>query len=278
MKESSIALSLSTFGFLLTVIWGTPLLRVLRHFKVGKNIRVEGPERHFTKFGTPTMGGVLILLPVALITVLMNGGSLIGLTVSGRSVLLPLGVMLGYALLGAVDDWEGLRGRRKGKGLRARTKFIVQWSFALVVAIGLYRYLKVPELYLPGFKKEIEIGFWYIPIAMFVIVGSSNGMNLTDGLDGLAGLIAATAFATFGVIAIIQKQVFLARFCFTLVGALFGFLWFNVHPAQLFMGDTGSLPLGAVLGVVSLMTGHWILMPVIAVIPFAETISDILQV
>jgi phospho-N-acetylmuramoyl-pentapeptide-transferase len=97
-------------------------------------------------------------------------------------------------------------------------------------------------------------------------------------LDGLAGLIAATAFATFGVIAIIQKQVFLARFCFTLVGALFGFLWFNVHPAQLFMGDTGSLPLGAVLGVVSLMTGHWILMPVIAVIPFAETISDILQV
>ena len=278
MKESSIALSLSTFGFLLTVIWGTPLLRVLRHFKVGKNIRVEGPERHFTKFGTPTMGGVLILLPVALITVLMNGGSLIGLTVSGRSVLLPLGVMLGYALLGAVDDWEGLRGRRKGKGLRARTKFIVQWSFALVVAIGLYRYLKVPELYLPGFKKEIEIGFWYIPIAMFVIVGSSNGMNLTDGLDGLAGLIAATAFATFGVIAIIQKQVFLARFCFTLVGALFGFLWFNVHPAQLFIGDTGSLPLGAVLGVVSLMTGHWILMPVIAVIPFAETISDILQV
>jgi phospho-N-acetylmuramoyl-pentapeptide-transferase len=278
MKESSIALSLSTFGFLLTVIWGTPLLRVLRHFKVGKNIRVEGPERHFTKFGTPTMGGVLILLPVALITVLMNGGSLIGLTVSGRSVLLPLGVMLGYALLGAVDDWEGLRGRRKGKGLRARTKFIVQWSFALVVAIGLYRYLKVPELYLPGFKKEIEIGFWYIPIAMFVIVGSSNGMNLTDGLDGLAGLIAATAFATFGVIAIIQKQVFLARFCFTLVGALFGFLWFKVHPAQLFMGDTGSLPLGAVLGVVSLMTGHWILMPVIAVIPFAETISDILQV
>ena len=278
MKESSIALSLSTFGFLLTVIWGTPLLRVLRHFKVGKNIRVEGPERHFTKFGTPTMGGVLILLPEALITVLMNGGSLIGLTVSGRSVLLPLGVMLGYALLGAVDDWEGLRGRRKGKGLRARTKFIVQWSFALVVAIGLYRYLKVPELYLPGFKKEIEIGFWYIPVAMFVIVGSSNGMNLTDGLDGLAGLIAATAFATFGVIAIIQKQVFLARFCFTLVGALFGFLWFNVHPAQLFMGDTGSLPLGAVLGVVSLMTGHWILMPVIAVIPFAETISDILQV
>ena len=111
-----------------------------------------------------------------------------------------------------------------------------------------------------------------------MIVGSANAVNFTDGLDGLAGLISATAFATFGGIALIQGQVFLAQFCFTLVGALFGFLWFNVHPAQLIMGDTGAMALGATLGVVALMTGHWILYPIIAVIPTSEIVSVVLQV
>jgi phospho-N-acetylmuramoyl-pentapeptide-transferase len=106
----------------------------------------------------------------------------------------------------------------------------------------------------------------------------SNAVNLTDGLDGLAGLISATAFAAYGGIALIQGDVFVGRFCFTLVGALFGFLWFNVHPAMLFMGDLGSLSLGAVLGVVSLMTGQWILLPLIAIIPVSNALSDILQV
>jgi len=106
----------------------------------------------------------------------------------------------------------------------------------------------------------------------------SNAVNLTDGLDGLAGLICATAFAAYGGIALIQGDVFVGRFCFTLVGALFGFLWFNVHPAMMFMGDLGSLSLGAVLGVVSLMTGQWILLPLIAVIPVSNALSDILQV
>ncbi|MEJ2597651.1 MAG: phospho-N-acetylmuramoyl-pentapeptide-transferase [Anaerolineales bacterium] len=278
MIQAPVALALAGFSFMLTVIWGEPLLRILRLFKIGKSIRVEGPERHFTKLGTPTMGGVLVVLPVALITILMNAASVFGLTVLGRSVLLPLGVMFVYSFLGAVDDWEGLRGPRRGQGMRARTKFIFQVVFAVAAAFGLRYVLQVPELYLPGVKGEVSLGFWYIPLASFMIVFFSNAVNLTDGLDGLAGLISATAFATYGGIALIQGQIFLARFSFTLVGALFGFLWFNVHPAQLFMGDTGSLPLGATLAVVALMTSQWALLPLIAVIPLSTALSVILQV
>ena len=279
MRQASMALSLAGFSFMLTVIWGTPLLRILKHFNIGKLIRAEGPERHFTKLGTPTMGGVMIVLPVVLVTVLMNAASLIGLTVIGRSVLLPLGVLITYALLGALDDWEGLRGPRAGEGLRARTKFLIQILFAIVVVIGLYKYLDVPHLYLPGLREEIPISpYLYFPIAILLIVGFSNAMNFTDGLDGLAGLIAVTAFVAFGAIALFQRQIFLARFCFTVVGALFGFLWFNVYPAELIMGDTGSLALGATLAVVALMTGWWLLLFVIAVIPISEVLSVMLQV
>jgi phospho-N-acetylmuramoyl-pentapeptide-transferase len=219
------------------------------------------------------MGGLMIVLPVVLITVLMNATPLLGFKRTGRSVLLPLGVLVLFALLGAVDDWKGLH----GEGLRARSKFFFQTVIALMTAIGLYYYLEVPQLYLPGFKGEIELGVWYIPIAVFWIVGMSNAVNLTDGLDGMAGLISATAFATFGGIALLQGQTFLARFSFTLVGAIFGFLWYNVHPAQLFMGDTGSLSLGATLAVIALMTGQWILLPIVAVIPVSNVLSVMIQ-
>jgi len=278
MTQTSMALTLAAFSFMLTVIWGPPLLRVLKHYRIGKVIRVEGPQRHITKMGTPTMGGVLIVLPVLLITALLNASSLIGFSILGRSVLLPMGVMVGYALLGAWDDWEGIRGRRKqGEGLRARTKFMLQVVLALGAAIGLRYYLDVPELYIPMIKGEVNLGEEYVLIAVFLIVGMSNSVNFTDGLDGMAGLITATAFATFGTIALLQRQVFLARFCFTLVGVLFGFLWFNVHPAELFMGDTGSLSLGATLAVVCLMTGWWPLLPVVAIIPVSNTVSVIIQ-
>jgi phospho-N-acetylmuramoyl-pentapeptide-transferase len=278
LSGPSIVLALAGLSFMITVIWGNPLLRVLRYWKIGKIIRVEGPQRHFTKMGTPTMGGVMVILPVLLITVLLNASSLLGFSVLGRSVLLPMGVLVAYALLGAVDDWEGILGRRKGEGLRARTKFLIQILLALAAAVGLRYVLDVPELYLPGVKGEVELGALYIPMAVFFIVGFSNAVNLTDGLDGLAGLISATCFATYGGIAILQGQTFLARFCFTLVGALFGFLWFNVHPAQLFMGDTGSLSLGATLSVVALMTGQWALLPLIAIIPVSTGLSVIIQV
>ncbi len=279
MNNPSMALALAGFSFMLTVIWGDPLLRVLRHFRIGNLIRVEGPQRHFTKLGTPTMGGILILLPVTLITGLLNAASLIGLSGVGRSVLLPLGTMLIFGVLGGLDDLEKLRARRvRGEGMRARTKFIIQVLLALVIAYGLRYVLKVPELYFPGVPYELHLGLWYIPIAAFIIISCSNAVNFTDGLDGLAGLISATCFAAYGGIALLQHQVFISRFCFTLVGAVFGFLWFNVHPAQLFMGDTGSLPLGATLGVVALMTSQWALLPIIAINPMSEVVSDLIQI
>lgn len=278
MKEASLSLALSGFAFMLSVIWGGPLVRLLRHWKVGKIIRVDEPGTHLTKMGTPTMGGVMFILPVLLLTVLLNAANLLGFKVLGRSVLLPLVTMVAYGILGAIDDWEGVRGPRKGIGMRAWTKFVLQVLLAIGIAFALKYILKVPEMFFPGVHEPFSIGIWYIPMAVFFIVGMSNAVNFTDGLDGLAGLIAATAFAAYGGIAILEGYFFLGRFCFTLVGALFGFLWFNVHPANLIMGDAGSLSLGAVLAVVSLMTGQWLLLPLIAVIPVSEALSVVLQI
>jgi phospho-N-acetylmuramoyl-pentapeptide-transferase len=277
--ESAKALSLGGITFLLAVIWGGPLIQVLRRLGIGKKIRIEGPERHITKLGTPTMGGWLIVISVLVVTVVLNLVSILSdLNVLGRSVLLPTLVMLAFAILGAVDDWLGVKGGRRGEGLRARTKLFWQIVLAVGAAIGLKYGLEAPELYLPNYPEGISLGLWYLPIAAFIIVAATNAVNLTDGLDGLAGLIAATAFVAYGAIAMLQGQVFLVRFSFTLVGAIFAFLWYNVHPAEMFMGDTGSLSLGATLGVVALMTGQWILLPIIAIIPVSVVVSVILQV
>jgi phospho-N-acetylmuramoyl-pentapeptide-transferase len=280
MKQIALSLSMAGLAFIMTAIWGGPLLRILRHYKIGKIIRVEEPGHHGVKMGTPTMGGVLFIFPVLLFSGLLNAVALLGVSGSGvgRSIMVPMTVMIGYAILGAVDDWEGIHGRRKGEGMRARTKFAFQVVLALVTAYVLKYWMDVPDLYFPGLFFEIKLGWLYVPIAAFIIVAESNAMNFTDGLDGLAGLIAATAIAAFGAIALMQEQVFIARFCFILVGGLFGFLWFNVHPAELFMGDTGSLPLGAVLAVVALMTGQWPMLLIIGIIPLAEMVSDVIQI
>jgi len=278
MNGGSIALVLAGISFILTVIWGGPLIRLLRLFKVGDSIRLEAPQRHSIKVGTPTMGGVMFILPVVMVTILMNAVPLIGLSGVGRSILVPLGAMIAFGLLGSLDDLRKLSQRDLGLGLRARHKLLIQLILGGALAYALRDLLVVPHLYLPGFGTEFDLGLFFYPIATIVIVGSANAVNFTDGLDGLAGLISATAFATFGGIALIQGQVFLAQFCFTLVGALFGFLWFNVHPAQLIMGDTGAMALGATLGVVALMTGHWILYPIIAIIPTSELLSVMIQV
>lgn len=280
MRQIALSLSLAGLAFIMTAIWGGPLLRILRYYKIGKIIRVEEPEHHQIKMGTPTMGGVMFILPVLLLSGLLNAVALIGINDggTGRSVLLPMLVMVGFAILGAVDDWEGIRGKRKGDGMRARTKFMFQVILALGTAYVLKYMMDVPDLWFPGLFFEIELGWWYVPIAAFIIVAESNAINFTDGLDGLAGLIAATAIAAYGGIALVQDQVFLARFCFLLVGALFGFLWFNVHPAELIMGDTGSLSLGAVIAVISLMTGQWPMLLIIGIIPLSEMISVVIQI
>jgi phospho-N-acetylmuramoyl-pentapeptide-transferase len=278
MKDSTLAISLAGLSFMLTVIWGGPLLRVLRFYKIGKLIRVEEPGKHMVKMGTPTMGGVMIILPVLLLTVLLNAVELLGLKLAGQSVLVPLATLVGFALLGAIDDWEGIRGKRRGDGLSIRAKFIAQWVLAAIVAWALKYLLEVPDVLFPGMQLVVRLDWYYVPIAAFIIVAMSNAINFTDGLDGLAGIISATIFAAYGVIALMQGQIFLAQFSFTVVGALFGFLWFNAHPAQLFMGDTGSLALGATIAVVALMTGQWVLLPLIAVIPVSEALSVTIQI
>lgn len=278
MKETALALSLSGLGFILSVIWGGPMIRVLMHLKLGKVIRIEGPAAHMSKAGIPTMGGIVVIGVVALFTILLNAVSILGLNLIGRSVLLPLAVMISYGILGAIDDWEGIRGSRRGLGMRARTKFILQVGLAVIAAFILKNVLMVPNMYWPGLPITIDLGIWYIPIATFIIVATSNAVNFTDGLDGLAGLICATAFAAYGGITLMQGNIYVARFCFTVVGALFGFLWFNVHPAMIIMGDTGSLSLGALLGTIALMTGQWVLLPIIAIIPVSEAASVMLQV
>jgi phospho-N-acetylmuramoyl-pentapeptide-transferase len=280
MKQVSLALSLAGLAFIMTVIWGGPLLRILRHFRVGKIIRVEEPTHHAVKMGTPTMGGVMFIMPVLLLTVMLNAVALIGFAQSGvgRSVLVPMIVMVCYAILGAIDDWQGIRGKRKGEGMRARTKFLFQVILGVGTAWVLKYLLGVPDMFVPGIRGFFDLGWWYVPLAAFIIVSMSNAVNFTDGLDGLAGLIAATAFAGYGMIALSQHQVYLARYCYTLVGALFGFLWFNVHPAELIMGDTGSLALGATLAVVALMTSQWVVLPIIAIIPLSEIVSVVIQI
>ncbi|HHN93397.1 MAG TPA: phospho-N-acetylmuramoyl-pentapeptide-transferase, partial [Anaerolineae bacterium] len=266
--------------FLMAVGWGPVLMRILRRYKIGKRIRIDGPSGHRVKMGTPTMGGLMIVVPVVLITLALNLYNLLGRTMIGRSILVPLGVMLAYAVIGAVDDLAGVRGVRRGEGLSARRKLLVEIPLTLGVAVVM-KVLPMQfagQVGVPGIHRAVELGWAWVPIAAFVILGSANAVNLTDGLDGLAGIIVASAFAGYGVIALLQGQVHLVHFCFTVVGASFAFLWYNAHPAQMFMGDTGSLALGATLGTVALMTGQWLLLPVVALIPVAETLSVVLQV
>jgi len=272
------SLTLGTLSFLLAVIWGDPLIYLLKKYQIGKVIRIEGPERHQTKLGTPTMGGLMVILPVVTITVALHIANLWGMTLIGRSVLVPLFAAIAFGALGAVDDWEGVRGPRRGLGMKAWQKMAGQLVFATIIAAVLMWKLDIHSIAIPTVRNKIDLSYFYLPIAIFVIVGTSNAVNLTDGLDGLAGSLAALSFSAYGVIAFLQGQIWLAAFCFTVVGAIMAFLWFNAYPADLFMGDLGSLSLGAMLGVVALMTGQWAILPIISLPFVAEALSVILQV
>jgi len=279
MENTTIAIAVSGIAFLLTVIWGDPFIRLLKHWKVGKIIRVDDlPESHREKMNVPTMGGLMFILPVTLLTVILNAVTLFGSRVFGMSILVPLACMWGFAIIGAIDDWEGIRGPRRGIGMSSKVKLILQIIVALVIAYMLRYQLRVPEMIWPVTGGYITIGWPYVIIAAFIIVAMANAVNFTDGIDGLAGMISLTAFGIYGIVAMTQGQIYLARFCFCIVGALAGFLWFNVKPAQLFMGDTGSQALGATLAVVALMTGQWLWLPLIAIIPTAEMLSVVIQV
>lgn len=268
------ALWYSGLTFLVTVLVGRWVLTQLHRYKIGKKIRVEGPQTHMAKQGTPTMGGIMIVLGVFLVNLVFNSA-----LQDRLSILLPLAVVLFCGTLGAVDDLLNLAGGKR-TGITARFKFTWLTLFALAAAFLLHwpgGRFRLSHMNVP-FLGRFDLDWWYVPVAALVIVATSNAVNLTDGLDTLAGGLLALAFAAYGVIAFLQGQSYIVTLCFTTVGGLLGFLWYNAHPAQVFMGDTGSLSLGALLATVALMTGQWMLLPVVGIVFVAVTLSVILQV
>lgn len=265
------ALTLGAVAFVLGVIVGKPIINWLRDRGIGKHIRIEGPERHQVKTGTPTMGGLIFLLPlVIVIGVFMD-------ILMFKSLLLPLGVVVSCGVLGGIDDLMSTVGRNLG-GLRARFKMAWLILIAGISACILYFFLGYNSIYVPFVTEPVRIGWFYIPIALILIVGTANAVNFTDGLDTLAGGTTAIAFVSYGVIAYLQKQEPIVYLSFATVGALFAFLWFNAHPAMAFMGDIGALTLGALLAVCALMTGQWLILPIVGIVFVSETLTVILQV
>ena len=257
-------------AFLLTVPWGNWVVRELQKRGATKRIRADGPATHQAKSGTPTMGGLYILAAIGVITV--------GLAAAGYvQALLPLLAMLAYGLLGAFDDLQGIKDS-VGVGWLARSKFPWQWVVGVVVALVMFWTARPHAVVVPISGKTCDVGWWYVPIVALLIVGTSNAVNLTDGLDGLAGGTSAIAYGAYGMIAELSGQDALSRFCFALAGVLLAFLWFNVHPARMFMGDTGSQALGAGLAAVAALSGHWVLLPLVGAVFVAIALSVIVQV
>ncbi|UCH86195.1 MAG: phospho-N-acetylmuramoyl-pentapeptide-transferase [Dehalococcoidia bacterium] len=263
------ALILGAMAFVVSVVVGRPLVEFLHRRGLGKEISSDGPPSHSTKAGTPTMGGVLIFAMALPITLAAN-------IVDRLSILLPLGTIVAAGLLGLIDDLRTIVGRAR-TGLNKRLKVFLLTVLGLTAALVLYFALDVQDVGIP-WAGEFDLGPGYIPLAVLIIVFTTTAVAITDGLDGLAGGTTALAFLAYGVIALLQEQTYLATFCFTVVGATAGFLWYNSYPAQVFMGDTGALALGSSLAVVALMTGHWLLLPIIGIVFVLEGLSDIIQI
>ena len=271
-----VALGVLLGAFIIGLAVGGPYIRLLRDLRIGKNIRREGPQSHLAKQGTPTMGGLLF---IGVVFVLW-GVVLAFLPRDLRDdfipqTIVPMGALLAVGLLGAIDDLVNVA---YGFGIRGRHKLVWQAIVAVAGAVYIQKHFGVTGVLVP-FVGEWEIGaVAFVVIAAIAIVGTSNGVNLTDGLDGLAGGTAAFAFLSFAFIAIARDFPWLAVFCAAVVGAVLAFLWFNVHPAEFIMGDAGALSLGAALASVALVTGFVVLLPIAGVVFVAETISVILQV
>ena len=263
--------SLATAGiaFLIALAVGPFLIRWLQSRALGKAISDEGPDTHHVKAGTPTMGGLLIFFTIIALTLTTN-------VVNRESILLPLFTIVILGGIGAIDDLGTIAGRSY-TGLTWRLKVLLLFLFALGASLVLFFALDIESINVP-WAGSFNLGPAYILIAIVTIMATTTSVAITDGLDSLAGGTVAIAIAAFGVIAIGQEQDFLVRFSFTSVGAVLGFLWYNAHPAQVFMGDTGALALGGSLSIVALMTGHWLLLPVIGIVFVIEALSDIVQI
>ncbi len=257
-----------TFG--ITLILGVPILRYLRAQKAGKAISEFQHESHARKAGTPTFGGLIIAVPTLAVTaVAVNWWE-------HQSILLPLAIIGATGAVGVVDDLGTLQGRRQ-TGLSWSFKISFTTVVACIAAWVLYDQVEVQSINIP-WMGSYELGLFYLPVAVIAIVGTTSAVAVTDGLDGLVGGTTLIAYIAYGIIAFIQGQEFVATFAFIIAGANLGFLWYNAHPAQVFMGDTGALPMGCSLAIVALMTGQWLLLPLIGIVFVVEAMSDVIQV
>jgi phospho-N-acetylmuramoyl-pentapeptide-transferase len=274
-------------AFLVVFLLGPFFIRWLKSQQIGQVVRDDGPETHLSKQGVPTMGGVLMLAAIGLSTLLWAD-------LTSGLVWVCLGITMFYGMIGSIDDWKKIK-KQNTRGLSARKKFLLQVCGAFFVGIYLFLHpVYDGTLSLPFFKQfHPDLGLWYIPFAVAVIVGASNAVNLTDGLDGLAAgpvMITGAVYAIFAYVAgnaIVAGYLQIPHvlgagevsvFCGTLVGACLGFLWFNAYPAQIFMGDVGSLALGGALGAVSIIIKQEFLLAIAGGVFVMETISVILQV
>ncbi len=276
-------------ALLISFLVGPAMIRKLSHHQIGQHVRDDGPESHFSKAGTPTMGGALILVAIGVATLLWAD-------LQNRYVWIMLLVTLAFGVIGWVDDYKKLISGNS-KGLSARAKYFWQSLAAIITGVVLFVTAQSPaetELIVPFFKEvAISLGWWYVALVYFVVVGSSNAVNLTDGLDGLAilptvmiaGALAVFAYVTSNTnfsnylsIPYIRDASEVVVFCGAMVGAGLGFLWFNAYPAQVFMGDVGALALGAALGISAILVRQELVFFLMAGVFVMETVSVILQV
>lgn len=272
-----------------SLVFGPWMIRKLTSSQIGQAIRDDGPESHLSKAGTPTMGGALILLSISLSTLLWSD-------LSNRFVWIVVLVTLGFGAIGWVDDWRKVV-EKNPRGLPAKWKYFWQSILGFITAVVLLQTAVVPaetQLFIPFFKSfSLELGLMFVLLTYLVIVGSSNSVNLTDGLDGLAILPTVMVAGGLGVFAYVSGNAKFASyllmpfipgsgelivFCAAIIGAGLGFLWFNTYPAQVFMGDVGSLALGAALGVVAVIVRQEIVLFIMGGVFVMETLSVIIQV
>ncbi|KZE39076.1 phospho-N-acetylmuramoyl-pentapeptide-transferase [Bhargavaea cecembensis] len=266
-------ITIIAIAFIISALLALPLIPMLRRLKFGQSIREEGPQAHQKKAGTPTMGGIIFILSI-IVTALALGW-MNGLLTTQTVVLLL--VLAGFGLIGFLDDFIKVVLKRN-LGLTSLQKLIGQ----IVIAVVSYLLLRLgpfeTTVGLPFTSLEIDLGPFYVLFLIFWLVGFSNAVNLTDGLDGLVAGTSSIAFAAFGVLGLVYGQEDLSLVAFSVTGALLGFLLFNANPAKIFMGDTGSLALGGILAMLSVLMKQELLLLLVGIVFVIETLSVILQV
>ncbi|NLO88972.1 MAG: phospho-N-acetylmuramoyl-pentapeptide-transferase [Clostridia bacterium] len=257
-------------SLLCTVVLGPIIIPILNKLRLGQYIRQDGPAKHFKKAGTPTMGGIIFIIPLLIATMIFAGDSVEALTAAT--------VTLGYGIIGFMDDFIKIALKRP-LGLKARYKLLGQVILGLLLTIYAVQYLgRGTGLNVPFTGAAVDLGSLYYPFVLLVLVGSTNAVNITDGLDGLAAGCTMFVSAGYVFISLMAGKPELAVFAAALAGGCFGFLAFNFYPAKVFMGDTGSLALGAAVACLSVLTGTELVLPIIGGIYVIETLSVVLQV